>query len=484
MKHALLLSSALAFTVELHAQVPIIDYGFLVDDPSVLVNNVLVQPDGKILVGGFFLNYDGSAHDHLVRLNYDGTIDPTFNPSGVGPGNAVEDMVLMPDGRILIAGNFLTYNGGNTFFIARLFADGTLDTSFNVQPGSINGAVWAIELHDNHKVLAGGEFFICSGQSSPHIARFNDNGSLDSTFMVGTGFDHNVHELLVLPDLRIVVGGQFNTYNGTPSGHIALLSAQGPIDPTMDNDPGLAGVGGIVRALVLQPDGKLLAGGYFQYHDGLTRSAVERFNLDGTHDPAFTSPLYAYSMVRALALQDDGRILVGGEFGASEYANAVPGPERLMRVWPDGTRDASFGIGSGVGPGTQTTSYVTTLAVQPDSKILVGGYFETVDTENQYHQIVRLLDNSTNGMEDVNTTATVSVLQDPSSGTFLLRTTFGGVGDALLQLHGTNGQLVHSERVRMGTGSLIPLPVDLRSGLYLVSLTQGDRRVAAKVVVE
>ncbi|MBK9286857.1 MAG: delta-60 repeat domain-containing protein [Flavobacteriales bacterium] len=102
MKQALLLSSFLAFSTALHAQVPIIDYGFLVEDPSVLVNNVLVQPDGKILVGGVFFNYGGSGHDHLVRLHSDGTIDPTFNPGGVGPGNAVEDMVLMPDGRILM----------------------------------------------------------------------------------------------------------------------------------------------------------------------------------------------------------------------------------------------------------------------------------------------------------------------------------------------------------------------------------------------
>lgn len=484
MKNALLLSFLVTITTASNAQVPIIDYGFLVDDPDVVVNNVLVQPDGKILVGGYFPNYAGSGHDHLVRLNNDGTIDPTFNPNGTGPGNAVEDMVLMPDGRILIAGNFLTYNGSNSFFIARLQADGTLDNTFTVQPNSINGAVWAIELHDNHKVLAGGEFFICSGESRPHIVQFNDDGSVDSTFVVGTGFDHNVHDILVLPDMRVAVGGQFTMYNGTPSGHIALLSPQGPIDPTMDNDPGLVGGGGIVRSLALQPDGKLLAGGYFQYHDGQARSAVERLNLDGTHDPGFTSPLYAYSVVRALAVQADGKILVGGEFTSTEYANAVPGPERLVRVLPDGTRDTSFGIGVGVGPGTQTTGYVHTLAVQPDSKILVGGHFETVDTETQFHQIVRLLDGSANDVDELTDAAALSVLQDLNTGGLFLRTSFGGTDDVLLQLHGPNGQLVHTERVRMGNGALIPLQVDLRCGLYLVSLTQGDQRVSAKVILE
>jgi len=474
---------ALAFVASLGAtaQVPIIDYGFQVNDPSVQVKSVLVQPDGKILVGGFFLNYAGSGLDHLVRLNSDGTLDASFNNGNEGPGNAVEDMILMPDGRILIAGNFLTYNGSSSYFIARLFADGSLDASFSVPPNSINGAVWAIELHDEHRVIAGGEFFTCSGHSYPHIARFNDNGSVDTTFQVGTGFNHNVHELLVLPDLRILVGGQFSAFNGVPSGHIALLSPQGPMDPSMDNDPGLSSGGGIVRAITRQPDGKILVGGYFQYHNGQPRSAIERLNLDGTHDATFTSPLYAYALVRAIAVQADGKIIVGGEFTSSEYANAVPGPARLVRLNADGSRDNTFAIGSGIGPGSQLTSYVHTLALQPDGKILVGGYFETVDTETQYHQIVRLHGNSANGVEELGAASTLQVFRDPASGTLLVHADMAG--DAMLQLHGLNGQLVHGELVRMA-GAPVRLQADVRQGLYLVSLVQDTRRLAVKVVVE
>ena len=125
-----------------------------------------------------------------------------------------------------------------------------------------------------------------------------------------------------------------------------------------------------------------------------------------------------------------------------------------------------------------------TIAVQPDTKILVGGYFETVDTETQFHEIVRLLDGSANGLEELTSSATLAVLHDPSTGNLFLQTTFGGTDDALLQLHALNGKLVHSERVRMNNGALLPLHVDLRSGLYLVSLAQGDQRVATKVVVE
>ncbi len=477
----LLLALVLPFTFVLRAQVPFIDYGFLADDPSVVVNNVLVQPDGRILVGGYFTNYAGSGISHLVRLNSDGSIDPTFNPGGSGPGNGVEDMVLMPDGRILICGNFLTYNGASSHFIARLHSDGTLDNTFTVQPNSINGAVWAIELHDEHRVIAGGEFFVCSGHSLPHIARFNDNGSVDTTFQVGAGFDHNVHELLVLPDLRVVVGGQFSSYAGVPSGHIALLQQNGLIDPSMDNDPGLVAPGGIVRALARQPDGRILAGGYFQYHDGQPRSAIERLNLDGTHDMGFSSPLYAYSMVRAIAVQPDGKLVVGGEFTSGEYANMQPGPERLVRLNADGTRDPGFDIGTGLGLGSQTTAYAHTLAIQPDGRILVGGHYETVDTETQYHQLVRLFGSLPNSIAERPAADVLRVWGDGRGGLWLQAAPASG--SALVELHDVTGQLVRAERVRMN-GSPVRLDAPDRAGLYLVSMVRNGERQVVRVVVE
>ena len=97
-----LLIATLCATTALHAQVPIIDYSFQAVPPTTLVNKVIVQPDGKILVGGGFDNYAGSGKNNLVRLNSDGTVDSTFNPGGSGPDFLVQDIDLMPDGRILI----------------------------------------------------------------------------------------------------------------------------------------------------------------------------------------------------------------------------------------------------------------------------------------------------------------------------------------------------------------------------------------------
>jgi uncharacterized delta-60 repeat protein len=486
--HFIMRSLILAFSAFIalgaSAQVPIIDYGFLADDPAVVVNSVLVQPDGKILVGGFFPDYAGTIHDHLVRLMPDGTVDPTFNPNGSGPGNAVEDMILMPDGRILIAGNFLTYNGSSAYFIARLLPDGTRDATFNVPPNSINGAVWAIELHDAHRVIAGGEFFTCNGYSYPHIARFNDDGSVDTSFEVGTGFSHNVHEILVLPDMRILVGGQFQVYNGALTGHIALLSPGGPLDTTMDNDPGLSSGGGTVRALARQPDGKLLVGGYFQYHNGQPRSAIVRLNTDGSNDPSFTSPLYPYALVRTIAVQPDGKVVVGGEFTSSEYANAVPGPARLVRLNADGSRDNTFTIGSGIGQGTDLTAYVHDLALQADGKIIVGGHFQTVDVEDSYHQLVRLLPDALTGIDEADARSTLRARYDAANGMLWVDPNAEASGPAQLSLIAINGQLVHTERVFQNAGVPIVLPVALTPGVFLVSLATTDHREQVRVVVE
>jgi uncharacterized delta-60 repeat protein len=473
----------LAVALGASAQVPIIDYGFLADDPAVVVNSVLVQPDGKILVGGFFADYAGTIHDHLVRLMPDGTVDPSFNPNGSGPGNAVEDMILMPDGRILIAGNFLTYNGSSAYFIARLLPDGTRDASFNVPPNSINGAVWAIELHDAHRVIAGGEFFTCSGHSYPHIARFNDDGSVDTSFDVGTGFSHNVHEILVLPDMRILVGGQFAMYNGTPTGHIALLSPGGPLDTSMDNDPGLSSGGGTVRALARQPDGKLLVGGYFQYHNGQPRSAIVRMNTDGSNDPTFTSPLYAYALVRTIAIQSDGKLVVGGEFTASEYANAVPGPARLVRLNADGSRDNSFTIGSGIGQGTDITAYVHDLAIQADGKIIVGGHFQTVDTESAYHQLVRLLPDALTGIDEATGNDMLEARYDATSGLLWLSADVATKGAFQLVLHTSNGQLIRTGNVLMNGTTPISIPLLVPPGMYLLGVNNNEQFVRTKVVV-
>ena len=466
----------------LHAQVPIIDYSFQAVPPSVLVNKVVVQPDGKILVGGGFTNYAGSGKNNLVRLNSDGTVDATFNPGGSGPDFLVQDIDLMPDGRILIAGNFGAYNGIQNYFVARLFPNGTLDPGFHVPPNSINGAVLAIALHKYNTVVAAGEFFICSGHSQPHITRFDPTGAVDTTFLVGDGFTSTVYDLLVLPDDRIVASGSFFMYQNNPSGRIALLASNGLIDLTMNNDPGLHGSLSTARALARQADGMILVSGYFTHHNGVPHAGIARLNLNGTYDTSFTSPFYPYAKVDAIAVQADGHILAGGEFIGSMYDPNVPGPSCLVRLNTDGSRDDTYDLGVGAGPDPGETYFVQDIAVQPDNKVLVGGHFGTFDTETQYRQLIRLHESMPTGISE-GRTAPAALNAWWSTGELCVAIPADFTSDARLNVYSTTGQLVHSQRTGAAAGSTVSMRMDPDPGMFLVTLEQGTARRVAKVVV-
>jgi uncharacterized delta-60 repeat protein len=477
----LLLPCLLALSTSLHAQLPIIDYSFLAVPPSVLVNKVVEQPDGKILVGGFFLNYAGSGKNHLVRLNSDGSVDATWNPGGVGPQNQVRDIALMPDGRILVAGAFVEYNGVQTQAIVRLFANGNRDFSFNIPPNSINGAVNAIAWHREDKVIAVGDFFTCYGHSMPHIARFNTDGSVDLGFDIGTGLNNNAHCVLVLPDDRILVGGVFGAYNGFLTGNLALLSPNGPYDPSMNNTPGFGG--GIVNALVRQPDGKILVGGEFQYHNMQPASCLIRLDLAGVRDATFTSPIYPYARVQTIALQADGMILIGGEYTSGMYSPNVPGPNRMTRIQPNGIRDDSFPLGEGPGPGTEATAYVSDIAVQADGRILVGGYFGNFDSETQYRNLIRLHPDAVTAITETAAGPALHAWCEQGTGDLILHHPFPNAANTSLRVFATNGQLLHEQVLVQDQGSMQRIALGLRPGVYLLSVHHASSILAARVAV-
>ncbi len=115
-----------------------------------------LQPDGKVLIGGFFTRYNGIFRNYIARVNADGTLDNTFNP-GTGASSTVGTLALQPDGKVIIGGSFTTYNGTSRNRIARLNADGTLDNTFNPGTGA-SGGVLSLALQPDGKVLIGGAF--------------------------------------------------------------------------------------------------------------------------------------------------------------------------------------------------------------------------------------------------------------------------------------------------------------------------------------
>ncbi|MCA3067815.1 MAG: delta-60 repeat domain-containing protein, partial [Rhodocyclaceae bacterium] len=238
-----------------------------------------------------------------VKAQTPGALDTSFNPTDVGFGSGaganfpVLTLALQPDGKVLIGGSFTTYNGTSRNSIARLNADGTLDNTFNPGTGA-NSEVYSLALQPDGKVLIGGSFTTYNGTSRNYIARLNADGTLDNTFNPGTGANSRVRTLALQPDGKVIIGGRFTTYNGTSRDYIARLNADGTLDNTFN--PG-TGANDQVQTLALQPDGKVIIGGDFTSYNGTSRNRIARLNADGTLDNTFNPGTGANSTVRTLA---------------------------------------------------------------------------------------------------------------------------------------------------------------------------------------
>ncbi len=346
-----------------------LDPGF---DPGTGTSNTVyataLQSDGRVLIAGSFTQVNATSRAYIARLNADGTLDTTFNP-GTGPNLLVYAVASQPDGKVLIGGQFTQVDGTAYGAIARLNADGTPDTTFNPGTGA-NGSVRALVLQDNGKVLIAGEFTQVNGIARARVARLNPNGSLDTTFNPVSGPDDVVRAVARQSDGKVVIGGDFTQIGTTGRAHIARLNADGSLDITFD--PG-DGANQAVYAVALHDHGRVLIGGKFTQVDGAARGYIARLEADGSPDATFTS--HANHYVYAVAVQDDGKIILGGWFTQVEgYTRG-----RIARLAADGSVDLGFDPGSGA------NAWVYCLTVQPNHQVVIGGTFTQIGTTSRNH---------------------------------------------------------------------------------------------------
>ena len=338
------------------------------------VRTIKIQSDGKILVGGDFIGYDGTPSIFIIRLNSDGSIDDTFD-IGSGFSWIVRTIDIQSDGKILVGGQFATYDGTSSNYIIRLNSDGSIDNTFDIG-GGFNSSVYTIQIQIDGKILVGGTFIGYDGTPSSGIIRLNSDGSIDNTFVIGNGFDNWVNTIQVQSDGKILAGGAFTSYSGTVSNYIIRLNSDGSIDNTFEIGDGFDGV---VNTIVLQSDEKILVGGDFSNYDSITSKRIIRLNSDGSIDNTFEIGDGFDTAVYTIQIQSDGKILVGGGF--TDY-DGIPS-NRIIRLNSDGSIDNTFVNGNGF------DDIVYTIEIQTDGKILVGGGFSEYDTAPS-SRIIRL----------------------------------------------------------------------------------------------
>ncbi len=323
-----------------------------------------IQTDGKIVVGGNFTNLAWAVRPKVGRLNRDGTLDSTFRPEP-GVSSYVYCLALQEDGKIVVGGNFAMLGGQPRTNLARLHSNGTVDTTFN--PGA-NSTVYCLALQPDGKILAGGYFLTLGGQPRSRIGRLNADGTLDTAF--NSEANNCVSSLAVQADGRILAGGSFSALGSQPRERIGRLNADGTLDTSFNPKANAE-----VYSLAVQADGKILVGGAFTTLGGQPRSRLGRIESDGTLDLSFNPGTGgSYPLVQTLAVQADGRILVGGRF------TSLGGQARadLGRLSREGALDLSFNPGATNTVLTAPSDVVMSLAVQADGKVLVGGWFATL----------------------------------------------------------------------------------------------------------
>jgi uncharacterized delta-60 repeat protein len=376
-------------------------------------------------VGGFFTSYNGVTRNSIIRLNNDGTVDNTFNiGTGVTSGfnGDIISIALQPDGKILAGGFFTTYSGVTSNNIIRLNTGGTIDNTFNIGTGVTSGfddEVWSIALQSDGKILVGGFFSTYNNTPTGRIIRLNTGGTIDNTFTgVTSGFNATASSIVLQPDGKILVGGAFSTYNGIFKNKIIRLNNDGTIDNTFNIGTGFTD-NTAVNTLVLQPDGKILAGGSFSTYSGVTSNGIIRLNTGGTIDNTFNigTGFTDNSIVWSIALQPDGKILVGGSF--STYSGVTS--NGIIRLNINGTIDnnTTFNVSGGFFGTIVAGVNIYTITLQKNGKILVGGDFTKYNTLN-FNKIIRL---------DMNQNATLNIYKN---NVLVANTSTNGTGNVLL----------------------------------------------------
>lgn len=360
------------------------------------VRCIATQANGRIVIGGEFtrVRFGNVTNCGIARLNADGTLDATF-AARTGFPNIVYDqlssdngphcLAVQGDGKILAGGAFSMYRGLARRTLVRINEDGTPDASFNANLQA--NSVECILLLPDGKILIGGDISTVHGVVRTGVARLNTNGTLDATF---TGSDVNgcVNTICRRADGKLLIGGSFKKVDYLNRPYVALLNADGTlVDDFYQDMPAPLGTLGVLTA-TLRHDNRILIGVEKALCDGrLTNQYVTALNAaDGTQDDSFSVGDGPNGIVKSIALQADGRILVGGSFANFNSS----GKHHFLRIWPDGFVDGSLAYTEGTGSGFTLGSREVNAILICGEQALIGGLFEKYENNTNFPYLARV----------------------------------------------------------------------------------------------
>ncbi|NWL00893.1 calcium-binding protein [Flavobacterium collinsii] len=342
------------------------------------VRTLLLQKDGNLIVGGEFLNLNGSPVTYLTRLNPDGSVDDSFN-TGTGFNGKVYASYLQEDGKIILGGSFTNYNGVSAGRLIRLNPDGSYDGSFDTTVGAAGvtvaatAIVYDIAMKEDGKIIIVGSFAKYNATTVNRVARILPNGKLDSSFSTGNGSALNITHVRITPNNKIILTGNFAKFNTTAANKIIQLHENGSVDESFNYGNGFDDD---VNAIALRPDGKIILGGNFTTYNDISANRIVCLNEDGIIDESFqTGTGFSKEGVQVIKTNGNGDVMIGGSF-TGLYNNKTV--NRLVFLNADGTLKSDFDIGSG-----PASASVLSLEFDEEGSWYIGGSFSVFDGLNQ-----------------------------------------------------------------------------------------------------
>ncbi len=435
-------------------------------DNEALIYSCTINSEGKIILAGATTNYQ-FYKVLLIQLNSDGTLDTSFGDNGVviqqfsAVPEYFEDfargVALDANENILISGSSFTINPDNQEYlrqplVARFTADGTLDTSFGVNgmatlPVVQDGNSFdCVLVQPDGKILTGGTYSPEFLWNVMLLARYNEDGSLDSTF------------------------GQEGV----------IQYSQNNVDDEIWN-------------MALTSEGDIIVGGFTATASYDYYAILVKFTTDGVLDTSFGSDgtvienEETFNEGADLQIQDDEKIVFGGSTGEG------PPGSFDMAVWKynaDGSRDVSFGNNGLSKPGvTGSNVFLNAIALQANGQIV--GVGQSRDDSNDIQYLVMRMDNDiVNGIDDSYYAKAPTLSPNPALRSDQLNIQFSEdlTANATLEFYSITGKLLHSTPINnelIGGSSLTTnIPGNISSGIYLVSISQnGVQRAATKLVI-
>lgn len=454
---------------------------------SQTINTAVIQSDGKIIAGGNFSSFNGEPYRGLVRLNPNGSIDTSFAiGQGLGYSNpqpAVYALAIQPDGKIIVAGKFGSFNGVVKIGLLRLNTDGSIDTSFNSV--RIGDSIFSIDIQTDGKIIVAGNFTSHFTTDSngfntftpcKAILRFNSDGSLDNTFNVGLGPLRNggvgeIKKIKIQTDGKILVGGSFYAFDTKYGNGLARLNTNGSVDAGFEIYQGFQNPSNnysVVTDIDLLPDQSMFITGDFSTFDGITSNRFIKLLPTGYKDWNFSIDSSLNLFIKNTSIQNNGKIVLC----ATGYNNGVY-IWNAIRLNADGTNDNSFVSGNNF------NDLPIFSIIQPDGKLIYFGPFTAYDGISILN-IARIIGDTPELTVNENNHSELVVYPNPASDHILLQLSSGALSIDKIIVSDMSGKILLQQSINTHKVDIQNFAV----GTYIIQTFSGENKYTTKFIKE